>query len=88
MYGVSFKSLTHYSEVVQWDGEGLDSQFCRADSRVQGSVYDLQPSTTTSGRVAIYEDESRGNLRSYTSRNWELNNEIGRGNQKIAASTF
>ena len=27
-------------------------------------------------------------LRSYTSRYWELYNEIGRGNEKIAASTF
>ena len=27
-------------------------------------------------------------LRSYTSRFWELYNEIGGGNEKIAASTF
>ena len=27
-------------------------------------------------------------LRSYASRYWELYNEIGRGNEKIAASTF
>ena len=27
-------------------------------------------------------------LRSYVSRYWELYNEIGRGNEKIAASTF
>ena len=27
-------------------------------------------------------------LRSYASRHWELYNEIGRGNERIAASTF
>ena len=27
-------------------------------------------------------------LRSYASRYWELYNEIGRGNEKVAASTF
>ena len=30
----------------------------------------------------------RETLRSYISRNWELNNKIGGGNQKIIASTF
>ena len=31
---------------------------------------------------------ARKTLRSYTSRYWELYNEIGGGNEKIAASTF
>ncbi|XP_030958770.1 uncharacterized protein LOC115980682 [Quercus lobata] len=45
-------------------------------------------STATGGCVALYEDGAKETLWSYVNRYWELYNEIGKGNEKVAASTF
>ena len=68
--------------------ERLNSQFFQIDSRVRCTVHDLQASPTTRGRVTINQNGAGESLRNYANRYWELYNEIGGGNEKIAVSTF
>ena len=39
-------------------------------------------------RLEDDRQQNKGTLHNYTSRYWELYNEINKGNEKIAASTF
>ena len=51
-------------------------------------IRDMQPSVAAGRCATFHKDEVGETLRSYASRYWELYNEIGGGNEKIAASTF
>ncbi|XP_075645608.1 uncharacterized protein LOC142616694 [Castanea sativa] len=62
--------------------------FFRTDPGVRSAVHDLQPGATARDALLSIKMEAGETLRNYASRYWELYNEIGRGNEKIATSTF
>ena len=74
--------------MVQWITKRFHSQLRQADPRVRRSIRDVQLSAATDGRTTFHKNRGRRNPSSYASRYWELYNEIGRGNEKIGASTF
>ena len=74
--------------MVQWVMEGFNLQFCQVDSGVWCTVCNMQSGPQPVDALLSIKMGVGEILHSYASRYWEFYNEIGGGNEKIAARTF